>query len=442
MSFSEAGDFPEDWPVEPLRRSLQSATDGPFGSSLTSAHYVEGGARVVRLGNLGIGEFKNQDKAYISLEYFETLKSHSIIGGDLLVAGLGDENNPLGRASLAPDWIQPAIVKADCFRLRLRPGRYDPRFVVWYLSSTSGLQQALLKSRGSTRQRMNVQDAQNLLVPRPSLDEQRRIADFLDAETSRIDEICELKREQRALLDARFSQLLDGAVAGDSEVLQALDCSEDKSEWTLSKLTRLCTIIPGYAFPSEGFRPSHTGVRLLRGTNVGVGRTDWTDIVTWDLQSSPIPDRFHLKPGDLVIGMDRPWINAGIRLSFIQPSDLPALLLQRVACLRPWTDVSMSYVRWALSSRQFRSSIEHELTGVSVPHLSGDQIGDFRFQLPPSQTQRCVAEALETQSQATAAFSRSVDEQLDLLAERRQALITAAVTGQFDVSTARGADLS
>ncbi len=44
--------------IEELAAAEQRAiTDGPFGSNLKSSHYVESGPRVIRLQNIGFGEF-------------------------------------------------------------------------------------------------------------------------------------------------------------------------------------------------------------------------------------------------------------------------------------------------------------------------------------------------------------------------------------------------
>lgn len=56
-------------PSLPIRRVIESIVDGPFGSSLTSSHYSADGARVIRLGNIGVNEFKDDDRAYIPLDY-------------------------------------------------------------------------------------------------------------------------------------------------------------------------------------------------------------------------------------------------------------------------------------------------------------------------------------------------------------------------------------
>ena len=52
------GGVPEHWEVVPLRRVALSRCDGPFGSGLKSSHYAEEGIRVVRLQNIGHGEFR------------------------------------------------------------------------------------------------------------------------------------------------------------------------------------------------------------------------------------------------------------------------------------------------------------------------------------------------------------------------------------------------
>ena len=444
MSTSEAGTFPEEWPVEPLRRSLLSAVDGPFGSNLTSAHYVDDGARVIRLGNLGIGAFKDKDKAYISLEHFETLKGHSVAAGDLLVAGLGDENNPLGRASLAPASIEPAIVKADCFRLRLIPGRYDPRFVVWYLTSTPGQQQTLLKSHGSTRQRMNVQDVQSLLVPRPSLDEQRRIADFLNAETARIDELVETQTELSDLLRERRQSVAFAEVTG---------CTTDElrpsglawtdqlpSTWMTTKLSFVARMGSGHT-PSRS-RPEW-----------------WTDCtIPWITTGEVAQVRDDRRE---VINETREMISRlGMANSSAELHPQHTVVLCRTASAgysgvmgRPMA-TSQDFVTWTCTSkldpfyllwclRAMRSDLLGRLAmGSTHKTIYVPDLQMLKIPLPPVAEQRAIVERIRQAHRVIDELTDSVNSQLALLAERRQALITAAVTGQLDVTTARGADLS
>ena len=103
-------------------------TDGPFGSNLKSSHYTSSGPRVIRLQNIGDGVFKYED-AHISQEHYEELEAHSVRAGDLVVASLGAD---LPRACLVPAEIPPAIVKADCIRVRLH-SEINPRYINYAL---------------------------------------------------------------------------------------------------------------------------------------------------------------------------------------------------------------------------------------------------------------------------------------------------------------------
>ncbi|HYD00411.1 MAG TPA: restriction endonuclease subunit S, partial [Phycisphaerales bacterium] len=90
------GDVPRHWSVTGLKRLCSGWCDGPFGSSLKSEHYTEHGVRVVRLQNIGEGEFNAGDAAYIGEDYYSILGDHDVEAGDVLVAGLGDNAHPVG----------------------------------------------------------------------------------------------------------------------------------------------------------------------------------------------------------------------------------------------------------------------------------------------------------------------------------------------------------
>lgn len=160
--------------------------------------------------------------------------------------------------------------------------------------------------------------------------------------------------------------------------------------------------------------------------------------VAWGLESSPVDRRFHLRLDDLVVGMDRPWIASGTRVALIRQNDLPSLLLQRVACIRSRSTSTTRYLRWVLGSSHFQVTLESETTGVSVPHISGDQINAFMYRLPAPEEQLVLAALLQSHADSQVSQAQLVNRQLAVLAERRQALITAAVTRRIAVTTAHG----
>ena len=203
--WAEGMAFARGFGVVPVRRVLESIVDGPFGSSLTSAHYSDEGARVIRLGNIGMCEFRDSDAAYIPIAYAEELSAHAVAAGDVVIAGLGDDKMPLGRAAVVPD-IGPAIVKADCYRARPTDA-VIPKYLSWALSAPQTRSQIMLLSRGATRARLNTSVVQQIEVPLPDKAVQAALVKEWSERTAKIDALIadterfiELARERRAAL--------------------------------------------------------------------------------------------------------------------------------------------------------------------------------------------------------------------------------------------------
>lgn len=109
--------------------------------------------------------------------------------------------------------------------------------------------------------------------------------------------------------------------------------------------------------------------------------------------------------------MDRPWIEAGLKYSKIRPSDVPSLLVQRVARLRAKNGLAPSYLSLIIGSSAFTDYILNVQTGTTVPHISAGQIADFRFNLPSVSVQLENASVIE-----------SIDDRIDNLRQTNATL--------------------
>lgn len=162
----------QEWPAFPLDSLLEYASDGPFGSKIKSEHYSDSGVRVVRLQNIDVNEWNNEDKAFVSSDYFKSaLKGYEVQTGDVVVAGLGDERIPAGRACVVPEIATPAVNKADCFCLR-PVARIDPAFLSMFFNSAAGLRQSAQFAQGTTRMRLNLGNIRRMVIPVPPMAEQ------------------------------------------------------------------------------------------------------------------------------------------------------------------------------------------------------------------------------------------------------------------------------
>jgi type I restriction enzyme S subunit len=169
------------WPERTLGELLEYASDGPFGSKIKTEHYSSSGARVIRLNNIDVNRFNDEDKAFLSMDYFiSTLSGYEVKAGDVVVAGLGDESIPAGRACAVPAHLGIALNKADCFCLRPRP-EILPRFLAFCMNSPHGLAQSAAFSQGTTRMRLNLGNIRKMNIPTPPLPAQKKIVAELDS---------------------------------------------------------------------------------------------------------------------------------------------------------------------------------------------------------------------------------------------------------------------
>jgi type I restriction enzyme, S subunit len=197
--------------------------------------------------------------------------------------------------------------------------------------------------------------------------------------------------------------------------------------WRVGKCGFYLSILSGFAFPSAGFSDNVTDTRLLRGVNVGISRLKWDETVYWRREPNDGLDLYEMQDGDLVIGMDRPLI------AKVKPSDLPCLLLQRVASLKTRSQLDADYLLALLSSEMFVAHFSPDTTGVSVPHISPEQINNFAIPIPPVAEQASIVMFIGAESAKFDTLTAEAQRAIDLLQERRTALISAAVTGQIDV---------
>jgi type I restriction enzyme, S subunit len=154
------------------------------------------------------------------------------------------------------------------------------------------------------------------------------------------------------------------------------------SEWPTVRLGEQAELLTGFPFRSADYVDNDGAIRLLRGDNIGQGRVRWEDAKRWPVESCDDLDVYWLREGDVVLAMDRPWIPAGLKFAKVRTCDCPALLVQRVARLRPKAGLTAHFLNYVLASPDFTQYIQNVTTGTAVPHISASQIREYKFRLP------------------------------------------------------------
>ena len=290
--------------------------------------------------------------------------------------------------------------------VRSNPG-VDRRYVRYLLSSRPFLAFGEASMIGVAGQKRVPDDClRDLAVPVLDRVAQGRIADFLDVETSRIDALIErrqrmeelLRERRRALVADQVSSPADSAEVPLRFLLRERDVRGVAGEQVLS-VYREFGVVPK-ASREDNFNKTPDDLSLYK----------------------------LVLPGDLVVNKMKAW-QGSVGVSAhrgVVSGDY--LVCQIVA-----SEVSGDFLHYLLRSPRLTGEFGKRSKGIrpSQWRLYWEELADIRVCLPGTDVQRVVAARLCRES---ARVDRLLDEgqrMVALLSERRQAVITAAVTGQL-----------
>lgn len=167
-----------------------------------------------------------------------------------------------------------------------------------------------------------------------------------------------------------------------------------KHEWRATTIGDETDLLTGFPFKSAKYINSSDGIPLVRGDNVVQGRFRWDDVKRWAVDDVKSYEAYLLSEGDVVLAMDRPWIEAGLKFACVTEHSLPCLLVQRVSRLRAKPSLDQRYLRYVIGSQEFTNHVLSVQTGSAVPHISANQIKEFSFVCPSLDEQRAIASVL------------------------------------------------
>ena len=165
------------------------------------------------------------------------------------------------------------------------------------------------------------------------------------------------------------------------------------SEWKEYRLEEACNISTGFAFKSKEYLDNGK-YKVVRGDNVKTGFIYWEEKSRYWNDLTDRLSKYILQEKDIVIGMDGSRV--GKNRAIISENDLPAILAQRVACVRAKADFSQDYIRYVIMSKTFEYYVDSIKTGTSIPHISMKQIGEFKFKAPSLEIQEKIADVLSS----------------------------------------------
>jgi len=201
--------------------------------------------------------------------------------------------------------------------------------------------------------------------------------------------------------------------------------------WEETILGKEIELLVGYAFKSKDYTELVDDVLLLRGDNIMQGDLRWEGAKRWKRSEYEDYKKFQLQKSDIVLAMDRPWVKAGLKCARLSENDLPALLVQRTACLRNKSKIDNSFLYYLIKSNAFMNYLLNVQGGIGVPHISGQQILDFTFNKPSINQQQTIVQKLEALLVETKRLEAIYQKKLADLEELKKSVLQKAFNGEL-----------
>jgi len=288
---------------------------------------------------------------------------------------------------------------------------------------------------GTKMPRLSPQQINDSFLARPPGHEQQVIAEFLDRETAKIDNLIAQKERLIELLEEKRSALITHAVTKGLNPDAPLRDSgiewlgKIPKHWKIEPLKRATRFVEGPGIMASDF--SLDGVPLLRISCIGQRwvTLEGCDFVSPDLASTKW-DHFRVQAGDLLISGSA---TSGI-CSEVNESAEGAVPYTGIMIIRPVpTKTSRDYLRWLFVSSFFKVQSELAKTGTAIQHFGPTHLARMAILLPELSEQKAIADYVDDENSKMDALREQIIAAIDRLKEYRAALITVAITGKIDV---------
>lgn len=323
------------------------------------------------------------------------------------------------RPYLAKVWVADRIGNYVGDFMRIVPrDSFDSNFLKYVFLTPEFISKATAESVGSKMPRTEWDALKDLQIPSPTRVQQQQIADYLDHETAEIDAFITELNDLKSLLLIRRRTTIDDAFESTRAPAVALKY--------LGELNSGLTLGKKYEGPTQEFP-------YLRVANVQAGRVDLKNITTVSVPLTVAANSL-LRVGDVLMteGGDRDKLGRGA----LWQGEIDRILHQNhIFSFRCNSKLLPEYLVYGLESTPARIYFDHTARqSTNLASTNSAIVKNFRLPAPSVGTQEKVLDHLHHELTEMQEMLSNADRVIDLARERRAALITAAVTGQIDVT--------
>ena len=266
-------------------------------------------------------------------------------------------------------------------------------------------------------------------LPLIPIDEQTFIAAFLDEQTANLDRLILEQQRLIELLKEKRQAVISHAVTKGLNPDAPMKPSgiewlgDVPAHWEAKRFHRCVEVAEGQVDPED---PLYSALPLIAPNHIESGTGRLLDLESASDQGAE-SGKYRCRAGDVVYSKIRP----GLRKVCVAPTD--CLCSADMYPLRAHSGLINPFLLWSILSEQFSALAVLESQRVAMPKINRESLKEVTLAVPPTEEQREIVKQLDKTTAGIDALMIQTQRAIDLLQERRTALISAAVTGQIDV---------
>jgi type I restriction enzyme S subunit len=400
---TEIGVIPVGWDVhtiETIKSNLnKSFTDGDWVEAI---HIKNDGIRLIQTGNIGIGNFIEKNKKFISDESFEELNCYEIIEGDILICRLAD---PVGRCCVVPKFNTRIITSVDVAILKNNSDISDKRYLTYIFNNKDFLETADNLASGTTRRRISRKNLGKIQFPLPPLKEQEKIADILSTADAKIDAVV-LQIEKAEILKKGLLQKLLSEGIGHTEFKHS-ELGKIPASWEVVELAKLLSFKNGVNASKEQYGKGYRFINVLDIiNNLTIRHDDIIGLV--DIEEKEF-ELYEVKYGDILFQRSSETKEevgqSNVYLDKEQSATFGGFVIKGTA-KQEYNPVFMNYL---FKIPAIRKQITSKSGGSTRYNIGQNSLNQVVVQFPPLEEQKQIADILST-----------ADEKLEVLRAKKE----------------------
>jgi type I restriction enzyme, S subunit len=306
---------------------------------------------------------------------------------------------------------------------------------LYYLFESSYMEHTIQRIKGGMGVPHLFQaDLNKFYLPLPSQNEQTKIASFLDRETSKIDELVGEQRRLIELLKEKRQAVISHAVTKGLNPHAPLKPSgiewlgDVPEHWRMKRLKRISPAVTVGIVVNPSTYACDEGLPFIHGGDIREGIINASDARKISPKDSAQNSKTMLECGDVITVR----VGAGRGTTAVVPPECSGGNCASVMLIRRG-EYDSNWLCYAMNDRLIQFQIEMVEYGAAQPQFNISHAIEFWIPVPPHDEQIEIAERLKGETAKLDALTAEAERGIELLQERRTALISAAVTGQIDV---------